>query len=544
MSAAKQGVLKAVGIITILTLFSRCAGLLRKLAQSWAMSDSAVATAYDTANTVPNVLFEIAAGGALAGAVIPLISGYLAQSMRREASETASALITWVLLIGIPVAILIALAAAPISAVLFGVDADSQIVSLSTMLLRVFAIQIPLYGLSVVFTGILQAHNKFTLPALSPLLSSIVVIGVFAVYGYSHGPSASPASLSAGAIAWLAWGTTAGVVIFSLPQLIPAMKLLDLHLRLKFPPGVAWRTVRLAGAGLGALLAQQMAIVSIMIVANIKGGVGAYATFNYAWAMFMVPYAVLAVPVATATFPRIAAEVSGALVSSSPNAQITPMKSTGLPIAAASLIARSTRLVGAMGITAAASLIVLARPAQIILEMNRSIEGLDVAMVAMGVGVAGYSIMYHGARVLYALERGRWVILSNSLAWGWVILGLILIGITMENGRVRALIGIGASISVGMLIGACAVIYAIRRVAGKVAVVGIAQTYAAVLVCEILAAIPAWCAVQWILDSMGTSFIAAVLSALGGAAILAIGLGAFLWITDRSLFLPRSIPMR
>ena len=52
-----RGFAGAAGVIALLTVFSRFAGLLRKLAQSWAVSDGTVATAYDTANTVPNVLF-------------------------------------------------------------------------------------------------------------------------------------------------------------------------------------------------------------------------------------------------------------------------------------------------------------------------------------------------------------------------------------------------------------------------------------------------------------------------------------------------------
>lgn len=71
-----SSVIGAAGMIAIVTLGARFMGLVRKLAQSWAMSDGVVAGTYDTANTVPNILFEVVAGGALAGAVIPLISRF------------------------------------------------------------------------------------------------------------------------------------------------------------------------------------------------------------------------------------------------------------------------------------------------------------------------------------------------------------------------------------------------------------------------------------------------------------------------------------
>ena len=76
---ASRALVGAAGLVAVLTLVSRLMGLVRKIAQSWALSDGPVATAYDTANTVPNVLFEVAAGGALAGAIIPLLSRYLSQ---------------------------------------------------------------------------------------------------------------------------------------------------------------------------------------------------------------------------------------------------------------------------------------------------------------------------------------------------------------------------------------------------------------------------------------------------------------------------------
>lgn len=521
MSKAAGTALKAAGIITVLTLLSRVMGLLRKLAQSAAMSAGAVATAYDTANTVPNVLFEVAAGGALAGAVIPLISGFLAQHMQREASETASALITWVLLIGVPVAVIVAGAAAPISRALFGVGTDPEIVTLATTLLRMMAIQIPLYGLSVVFTGILQAHKKFVLPALAPLLSSIVVIGVFVLYAAMHGPDAQPGALDFAAIAWLGWGTTAGVVVFSLPQLIPAARLLHLRPRLRFPAGVAKRTLRLAGAGLGALLAQQIAIIAIMVVANMRGGVGAYNTFNYAWAMFMVPYAVLAVPIATVTFPRIASAVS-----------------VRDRAHASDLIAKSTRLVVAMGITAAAMLVVLARPAQIVLEMGRTIAGLDAAMMAMALGVAGYSMMYHGARVLYALERGKWVILTNSLGWGTVVAGLVIAAVAggprgEGAGRLYAVSAIGFSMSVGLSVGAMAIVLAIAHTAGRAAVRGVGRSVAIMGITQAGFALPAWWTVQALLGVLGAGFAGAIVSAVVGAVILAAGAGGALWFFDR-----------
>ncbi|WP_434700100.1 lipid II flippase MurJ [Trueperella pyogenes] len=171
----------AAGLVAGLTLLSRVFGLVRKLAQSWALSDSPIATAYDTANTVPNVLFEVAAGGALAGAVIPILSRFLKVGDKRLAAQAAGALMTWILSVGMALALVVSVAASPIISVLLA-DAAPEMRNLAALLLRIFAAQIPLYGLSVVATGILHSHGHFFWPALSPLLSSVSVAAMFLWY--------------------------------------------------------------------------------------------------------------------------------------------------------------------------------------------------------------------------------------------------------------------------------------------------------------------------------------------------------------------------
>ncbi|MCI7550749.1 MAG: virulence factor MviN, partial [Arcanobacterium sp.] len=386
-------------------------------------------------------------------------------------------------------------------------------------LLTMFAWQVPLYGISVVCAGVLQAHDRFVLPALAPLLSSIVVIGVFLAYAELYPPHADPSELSRFAIYLLGWGTTAGVMVFSLPQFIPVMRLVPIKPTFHFPPGVARHTMHLAGAGLGALLAQQIAIVVIMYATNELGGVGTYNVFNYSFAVFMVPYAVLAVPIATVTFPQISKAVSA-----------------GDTDRAARVTARSTRLVLFMGILAAALLAVEAKPAQVVLEVGRNIAHLDYAMTAMAIGLIGYSLLYHGARVLYALDAGRYVIAVNSLGWGVVVITL-LIGLAVASpGRFGALTWVGMALSVGMSVGGVAVLCAIRAKLGAGSLHGIVRTaVVGVASCAVLTWVGRYVVNLFFAPhgsaSVATALLAAVLGALicvGGAACVAL-------LFDRSL---------
>ncbi|MBE6483574.1 MAG: virulence factor MviN [Actinomycetaceae bacterium] len=518
MRSPGASVLGAAGSIAVLTLLSRLVGFVRTWAQNGALGDTLAGEAYSTSNTVPNVLFEVAAGGALAGAVIPLISGFLAKRMRQELERTASALITWIALIGFPLAGIVVVLAGPITRLLLGGGADAGELELAQRLLQMFALQIPLYGLSVVLTGILQAHNRFLLPAVAPMLSSLTVIGTFVIFGHlANGQQNAPANLSTAAVCWLGWGTTAGVVAFSVPQLVPVLKLIHLRPTLRFPAGVARRALRLMGAGLGGLAAQQMQIVTIMVVANARGGTGAYPVYTFANAVYMVPYAVLAVPIATAVFPRLSA------------AAALPGR-PGL----SELTARSTRLVLEIGIICVALLAVLATPAQLIFDVLRPVAGMDIAMRAMAPGLVGYALIYHCSRVLYAIDAPKAVAVVSSVAWLSVcaVLGVaMVIGV---EGRSSVLVAIGVAISAGMTIGALGEIVAIRRVLGPEATRGYGKSALMVTVAVLAAAVLGHFAVQGLLALLGRGLLGALVAAMGGAIILIAAGGGTILLVDRS----------
>ncbi|MFP7696205.1 murein biosynthesis integral membrane protein MurJ [Trueperella sp. LYQ143] len=517
----RKVVIGAAGIVSALTLLSRFFGLLRKLAQSWAMSDSLVATAYDTANTVPNVLFEVAAGGALAGAVIPVLSRYLAHpthymgdesESQQRLNRAASAMATWVLLAGIPLAVIVAVAAAPIISVVIPA-ADPSVHQLATNLLRVFAVQIPLYGLSVVFTGISHTYQHFLLPALCPLLSSCAVTATFIGYSLCAPTFIDPADLSWSQVALLGWGTTGGVVLFALPQWIVVRRFVCLRPTLSFPEGAGRATIHLAGAGLAAIMAQQIAIVVMMVTANANGGTGAYAVWNYAFAVFLVPYAVLAVPIATVVFPRIAR-----------CSDVQRM---------AELTARSTRLILIAGITAAGLLFALAKPAQVVIELGQPMLGLDTALRAMAPALLGYCLLYHGARVCYAAHAPRRVVIANTIGWLSVVLGGLIVHIAHIHGRVPVLIGLGGALSVGMTLGAAAMLWHLYRQLGKAALAGVARLVTRVIPVVIVASVIAWWVSDQILTLAGGTVTSAIMGAFAGALII-IGAAVLVLRRDRS----------
>ena len=85
------GIAAAAGLVAAVTLASRVVGFARWLVFSGTVGGTCVGETYATANQLPNVLFEVAAGGALAAVVIPLVGRALARQDRAEADRIASA---------------------------------------------------------------------------------------------------------------------------------------------------------------------------------------------------------------------------------------------------------------------------------------------------------------------------------------------------------------------------------------------------------------------------------------------------------------------
>jgi putative peptidoglycan lipid II flippase len=265
----------------------------------------------------------------------------------------------------------------------------------------VFAPQILLYGLAVVLYGILQAHRRFTAPALAPVVSSLVVIAAYIAFlPLSGGAQNHLASLTRTAELVLSVGTTAGVVALVLTALGPALRLrLRLRPALRFPDGVARRVAGLAAVGVAVLAAQDASLVAVMVLANGHEGHGALVLYNYGWQMFFVPYAVLAVPIATSAFPVLSAG-DGA----------------GFDETAAAAT-RAVTLVSCLGAALLAGAAVPA--ARLFVSGPGQARQLAFAFAAFAPGLIGYGLAAHLSRVLFACQRTR--VAAAALVTGWLL---------------------------------------------------------------------------------------------------------------------------
>ena len=163
------GIARGAMLIAGLTILTRILGLVRTLVFSQSIGASCLGTAYVTANQVPTWCTMVL-GGALTSAMVPV----LARSAERADADPAekarvgqitSALLTWSVVILVPLSLAIAAVAEPVASLLNPANAHAHcprgnMVTTTASMLVVFAPQALLYGLSVVLYGLLQAYRR------------------------------------------------------------------------------------------------------------------------------------------------------------------------------------------------------------------------------------------------------------------------------------------------------------------------------------------------------------------------------------------------
>ena len=175
--------------------------------------------------------------------------------------------------------------------------------------LRWFVPQLTCYGLIALFTALLNTRGKFAAPMFVPIANNLVVIVVL-LWFHALVPHPSLASIDAHHtdLVLLAVGTTLGVVVQA-ALLLPSLLRAHLHVHFLWRPAhEAMRTItRLAGWTFGWVVANQVALVVILALADGVKVPGAVSAYTYAYRFFQLPYGIVAVSVMSAVTPSLAA---------------------------------------------------------------------------------------------------------------------------------------------------------------------------------------------------------------------------------------------
>lgn len=287
--------MKSTGIMTAATLLSRITGLGRTWAMAFALGNTLISSAYQVAYNMPSVIYDFVAGGIIGTAFLPIYLLQREQKGRKEGDAFASNLLNIAIVVLGVLSILASVFAPQIIATqTFTVENTSEVATTATMFLRIFAVQIVLYGMGGIITGVLNANRMYGAPTLAPVCNNIIVMTTM----FTYVPlSASNPDF---AILWLACGTSLGVAIQFAVQIPMLVKI-----GFKYVPKIDLKDPALKEALKITLptfiyIAGTLVSYSCRNAFSLQSGDEGPSALAYAWMWYQLPYGVIAVSISTA----------------------------------------------------------------------------------------------------------------------------------------------------------------------------------------------------------------------------------------------------
>ena len=272
--------------------FVRIGIISRRYADSVELLDT-----FNAANNLPDVLFALISGGALAMAFIPLMSEYLTTKGRAAAWDLFSRVANLAFLVTGSIAIVVAIFAEPIVNAELGIapgfGADQR--QLLADLMRLNLIGTIIFSISGLVMASLQANQHFLLPALAPAMYNVGQIfgAIFLVPRFG--------------IQGLVYGVIIGAALHLFVQ-VPGL----FRYQFRWTPALDLRhsglieALKLLAPRLLTMFGIQLIVIARDNIASRLDQVGAVTSLTYGWMIMQVPETLLGTAIATAMLPTLA----------------------------------------------------------------------------------------------------------------------------------------------------------------------------------------------------------------------------------------------
>lgn len=405
------------------TAASRVTGQIRTILLAWALGTTGyAANAYQAGSMIPQVIYTLVSGGIFNAVLVPQIVRTL---KAKDAETKLNKLITLAITMLLTVAILMALCT-PLLTRLY-VNGGPETMALATSFTLWCMPQIFFYGLYTVIGQILAAKDHFTAYAWSSVGANIISCIGFGTFIALFGRATEhPLDFwTADKIALTAGTWTLGVAFQALVLFIPLTKI-----GLKYRPQFGLRGIGLRSMGpvaawsVGIVVIDQLANIVITrtstnapMLAQQQFGinpldVAGNASYQNAYTIYMLPYSLIAVSLATAIFPKISRAVADHNIA---EARID--------------LSQALRNMGVIMCYFSVAFVVM--PVPIILALLPSVsvkEAILMAgpLIALGVGLPFASAYLIIQRTFYAFEDGKSPFIFMLFAMGIQAIGVII----------------------------------------------------------------------------------------------------------------------
>lgn len=290
---------RSAALMSVLVVVSRLTGFLRTWGQAYAIGVTVMASCYSIANNLPNQLYELVCAGMLTTAFLPVYMTVKKRAGTRGASEYTSNLVSIVLLLLGAVSILgFVFAAQMVYTQSFTATSDFDF-DLTVYFFRFFVIEVVLYALSSIFSGVLNAERDYFWGQAAPIFNNFVTTASFFAYAFLADKNPELA------LVILALGNPLGVAIQVALQIPPMLRHgIRPRWRIDLSDPLLRETVKIGAPSLVVTLTS-FATTSVQSTASLSVvATGASVTY-YARLWYTLPYSILTVPISTAMFTEL-----------------------------------------------------------------------------------------------------------------------------------------------------------------------------------------------------------------------------------------------
>lgn len=413
---------RASALLASGTLVSRLLGFIKAAVLIQTIGLLAAGDAFSVANQLPNLLYELVAGGLLSAVLIP-------QIVRAGLSDDGGQrFINKLLTLGIVVFLAvtaIATLAAPWLIDLYTQSAEgggkgftSEGIALATAFAYWCLPQILFYALYSLLGEVLNARKVFGPFTWAPVVNNIVAIAGLIVFSLLFGGEATNSSAEAWTPAMIA--VLAGTSTLGVAAQAAVLAIFWRRTGLRFRPDFGWRGVGLSTVGKAAgwlfamVVVSQLAGIVQLNVVTIAAGTGSSAiALSTAWLIFMVPYSVVAVSIMTVYFTRMSSHAT-----------------TGNYDGVRADISTSMRTIGIVLVFAMVAMIVAAYPlSRIFVDDFTGILDMGNLIIAFAIGTVPFSMVLVLQRTFYSLEDTRTVFFIVFAKSVLLVAGLVLVAL-------------------------------------------------------------------------------------------------------------------
>ncbi|MBP7961975.1 MAG: murein biosynthesis integral membrane protein MurJ [Caldilineaceae bacterium] len=293
-----RSIASAAALVMVFFVLSRITGLVRDMVIAAEFNLGAELDAYQAAFRIPDLLFELVAGGALGSAFIPTFAGYLARKDQVGAWLLFSRVLNWITLLLIVLAGLAATFSLQTVQWIIAPDFPLAEQMLTADLMRWLLLSTVIFGASGLIMGALNAMQHFLLPAAAPVIRNLAIILAALFLAPRYGVQ----------------GLVVGAIVGSVGHLLIQLPILP-RFGFRYTPSLTWRdegvqeVARLMGPRvLGLFFVHLNFIVNTALASGLAAG--SLSALTYAWRLMLLPLGIFAQAVGIAAFPTFAAQVA------------------------------------------------------------------------------------------------------------------------------------------------------------------------------------------------------------------------------------------